>query len=87
MRTIYIDSEYKCHPSNDGTMTAVETSFFDGKCHTFIEGYCYDDSKDYTPIYPWKPYNELYAAQREHERQLLADAEKALAILLGGDGT
>ena len=24
---IYIDSEFKCHSFNDGTMTAVETGF------------------------------------------------------------
>lgn len=39
MKTIYIDSDFKCHTINDGTMTAVETNFFDGKCNAFIEGY------------------------------------------------
>ena len=39
MRTIYIDSDFKCHVTDDGTMTAVATEFFDGKCDTFIEGY------------------------------------------------
>ena len=38
---IYIDSDFKCHTTNDGTMTAVETDFFDGKCDAFIEGYRY----------------------------------------------
>lgn len=28
---IYIDSEYHCHVTDDGTMTAVETDFFDSK--------------------------------------------------------
>jgi len=32
MKTIYIDSDFKCHVSNDDTMRAVETDFFDGKC-------------------------------------------------------
>lgn len=68
MRTIYIDSEYKCHTINDGTMTAVETGFFDGKCDTFVEGYCYDDRNGYVTIYPWKPYSELDAAQAQYER-------------------
>ena len=85
MRTIYIDSNYRCHPVNDGTMTAVETDFFDGKCTIFIEGFCYDTSKENTPIYPWKQMNELDAAQREYERQQMADMENALAILLGGE--
>ena len=84
MRTIYIDSDFKCHITNDGTMTAVETDRFDGKCDAFVEGYCFETSNGYTRAYPWKPYNELDAAQRQYERELLADAEKALAILLGG---
>ena len=39
MRTIYIDLDYKCHPTNDGTMVAIETDYFDDKCDAFIEGY------------------------------------------------
>ena len=79
MRTIYVDSENKCHTSNDGTMTAVETDFFDGKCDSFVEGHCYEVRAHGTAIYPWKPYNELDATQREYEKQLLADYESALA--------
>lgn len=37
--TIYLDSDFVCHLENDGTMTAVETDVFDGKCAAFIEGY------------------------------------------------
>lgn len=96
MKTIYIDSDYKCHITNDGTMTAVETNFFDGKCDAFIEGYRFvpfgeswtrNDGEvfDGEMISPWKDYAELDAAQREYERQLLADAENALAIFLGGE--
>lgn len=36
---IYVDNEYKCHITDDGTMIAVETDFFDGKCDAFIEGF------------------------------------------------
>lgn len=36
---IYIDNYYKCHVADDGTMTAVETAAFDGKCDAYIEGY------------------------------------------------
>lgn len=68
MKTIYIDSEFKCHVTNDGTMTAVETDFFDGKCDTFIEGYCHEAGENGIAIYPWKPYAELAAAQTQHER-------------------
>jgi hypothetical protein len=65
--TIYIDKEFKCHVENDGTMSAVEAPFFDGKCDTFIEGYCYDTSKGYTQIYPWRSSAVLEAAQAQYE--------------------
>lgn len=81
MRTIYIDSEFKCHVSNDGTMTAVETEAFDGKCDAYIEGYCYDTSKGYLAVYPWKPYAELENAQREYEKHLLATYGEALTTV------
>jgi hypothetical protein len=95
MKTIYIDSDYKCHISDDGNMKAVETDYFDGKCDAFIEGYRFVPSgANWTRsdgvvfhgemIAPWKPYAELDDAQREYEREILADAENALAILLGG---
>ena len=90
MRTIYIDSEFKCHIADDGTMTAVETTFFDGKCNAFVEGYRfvpYGESWTRSDgavfhgemISPWKDYAELDNAQREYEKQLLAEYEKALA--------
>lgn len=79
MNKVYIDSEHKCHPTNQhGNYREVKTDFFVGKCDTFIEGHCYDDSDGYVRIYPWKPYSELDAAQREYERQMLADYESAL---------
>ena len=90
MKTIYIDSAYKCHAFDEGTMTAVETDFFDGKCDAFIEGYRFvPDGETWTRsdgavfrgemIAPWKDYAELDNAQREYERQLLAVYEAALA--------
>lgn len=79
MRTIYIDSKFKCHTVNDGTMTAVQTDSFDGMCDAFIEGYCYEPKENGVAVrYPWKPYDELDSAQREHERQLLAEYAEAL---------
>lgn len=71
MRTIYIDSKFKCHTANDGSMTAVETDFFDGKCDAFIEGYCIEGNA----TYPWKSFSELDTAQREYERQMLKEYE------------
>lgn len=77
---IYVDSENRFHTSNpDGTLREVETDFFDGKCDSFVEGYCYEEKENSVAIYPWKPYEELDAAQREYERQMLADYESALA--------
>ena len=38
---IFIDSDYKCHVSNDGTMREFEVPDFDGMCPAFIEGYRY----------------------------------------------
>lgn len=92
MRTIYIDTEFKCHVTNDGTMTAVETAFFDGKCDEYIEGYRFvpdgavwekeEDSVFYGEmIAPWKSHIELERAQMAHERQLLAEYAEALKVL------
>ena len=89
---IYIGNDYKCHVADDGTMTAVESSYFDGKCEAFVEGYRYvPEGESWTRedgvvfvgvmITPWKPYNELETAQREYERQLLADMQAALNVL------
>ena len=69
---------HHCHRIDDGTMTAVETDFFYCKCDTLVEGYCYDTSKGYAQIYPWKPWEALDNAQREYERELLAEYAKAL---------
>lgn len=85
MEKIYVDSLNHCHRTDDGTMTAVETDFFVGKCDAFVEGYACGSSNGCVHIYPWKPYSGLDAAQRAYEKERLADAEGALAILLGGD--
>lgn len=79
MRTIYLDNDFKCHTVDDGTTTAVETDFFDGKCDTFIEGYRFIPSgESWTRsdgmvfrgemVAPWKPYTGLVAAQEQYER-------------------
>lgn len=80
MRTIYIDSEFKCHVSPSSGYTSVETDAFDGKCDTYIEGYRFipagqtwtrADGVVFTGemIAPWKPWAELDTAQREYERE------------------
>lgn len=37
--TIYLDSNFRCHTSDAGGLTAVETTAFDGKCSRYIQGY------------------------------------------------
>lgn len=92
MKAIYIDSDFICHTADDGTMTAVETDFFDGKCDTFIEGYRFvPDGETWTRsdgvafhgemISPWKDYAELDNAQREYEKQKLSNCLEALQEL------
>ena len=89
--TIYIDSECKCYVTDDGTMTEVETDFFDNKCQTFIEGYRFvpsgeswtrSDGTVFTGemIAPWKPYDQLAAAQAQYEADM---AELAAAYQEG----
>lgn len=78
--TIYIDSDYKCHTVAGDGLTAVETTAFDGKCSSYIEGYRYipngqmwtrEDGTVFTGemASPWKPWEELDAVQREYERE------------------
>ncbi|MGM9548966.1 MAG: hypothetical protein ACI3V5_03895 [Faecousia sp.] len=90
MKTIYLDSDFKCRIVDDGTMTAVETDVFDGKCDAYIEGYRYippgerwtrEDGTvfDGEMISPWKPWDALDRAQRAYERELLKQYEQALS--------
>ena len=97
MRTIYIDSDFKCHLINDGTMTVIETNYFDDKCDYFIEGYRFipagqswirSDNAVFNGemIAPWKDYDELDRAQQDYEKQQLEEyknivAEQDLLIL------
>lgn len=92
MKTIYLDFDFKCHVTNNSTMPAVETDFFDGKCDAFIEGYRFvPDGESWTRsdgavfpgemIVPWKDYAELDEQQRNYERAQLADMETALKKL------
>lgn len=92
MKTIYIDSDFKCYVTNDGTMRSVETDYFDGKCDTLIEGYRFvpageswtrnDGAVFYGEmICPWKDYAELDKAQREYEKQLLAEYAESLRTM------
>lgn len=90
MKTIYIDSDFKCHVSNDGTMRQVQADWFDNKCDAFIEGYRFvpngeswtrDDGVVFhgEMITPWKDFAELDAEQREYERQQLEEYKNIIA--------
>ena len=84
---VYIDSDCKCHTVDDGTMTAVEDEFFDGKCDEFIN--CYrlkpegetwvrEDGAVFSGakmITPWVDSTLLEDAQRKYERELLEEYE------------
>lgn len=89
---VYIDSEYKCHVTNDSTMTPVETNFFNDKCQAFIEGYRFipfgetwvrEDGVTFTGemISPWKNYSELDSAQRSYEKEQLTEYKESLETL------
>ena len=90
---IFIDNDFMCHTAKpDGTFKEIETEFFDDKCETFIEGYRFVPSgESWTRndgvvfhgemIAPFKPYDELAAAQHEYERNLLAEYKAELTAL------
>ena len=92
MKTIYIDEEFKCHVSNNGTMIAVKTDYFDNKCDSYIKGYRYIP-EGYTwtrsdgtvfvgeMFAPWKMFDEIDQIQRRYEQELAEVAQ----ILLGGN--
>ena len=90
MRTIYLDSDFKCHVTDDGTFASFETDFFDGKCDTFIEGYRFVPAGEVWTrpagvvftgemISPHMDYAALDKAQRAYEQQQLAQYEAALS--------
>lgn len=94
MRTIYLDSEYRCHVTNDGTMTDIETDFFDGKCDAYIEATRFVPSeKSWTredgrvfegeasfPLIDSR-VRAAYQEQYEANQTEMADMQEALALL------
>lgn len=90
MKTIYLDVDFRCHVAPGNGLTPVETADFDGKCDTYIEGYRFvpggktwvrEDGMEFSGemVAPWKPWQVLEEAQREYERQLVAEYEAALS--------
>ena len=92
MKKIYLDGDFKCRLTDHGTGKAVETSFFDGKCDAYIEGYRFVPAGESwvrgdgtvfcgEMITPWKDDAQLAAAQRAYERQLLEEYEMLINTL------
>ena len=90
--TIYIDNDYKCHLSDDGTRRAFDVPFFDGKCAEFVEGYRFVPSgetwtrKDGQTfkgemIAPRRDYSGIAAIQSAVDRTQ-AQADEEIGILL-----
>lgn len=78
---IYIDKDYKCHVSDDGTMTPIETDVFDGKPDAYIEGFRFiPKGESWTRedgvvlrgemIAPWQDMRILEAYQNQYEVNL-----------------
>lgn len=76
--TIYLNSEYRCYLTNDGTRRPVETDAFNGKCAAYIEGYRFvptgeswtrPDGVVFTGemIAPAEDYSRLEKAQLQYE--------------------
>ena len=93
LKKIYLDTAFRCYVSPGDGLTPVETADFDGKCDTYIEGYRFvpdgktwvrEDGVEFAGemVAPWKPWQELDAAQREYEREQYQDLTTQNAELL-----
>ena len=98
MKTIYLESNFRCHATPGEGRVEIETDFFDGKCDAYIEGYrlvpegsvwTRSDGKVFRGlmIAPWKDYAILQAYQEQYEAMSL-DAEthekaKAYDVMTG----
>lgn len=80
---IYIDSDYKCHITNDGTMREIEDRSFDGMCDELVEAYRYipvgeswTDSNGEVyhgcMVAPWTDISDALGAQHAYELEQIA---------------
>lgn len=87
---IYLDNDYKCHIDDDGSMQAVETTAFDGKCKTYIEGFRFIPNGQHwvndegetiygETCFPFKNYEMLKTAQEAYD-----EANSLLNIITEG---
>ena len=94
MKIIYLDSDFRCHLFLENPYLTIETSYFDGKCQTYIEGYRFVPA-NYTwtrsdgsvfageMVSPAVEYSILETAQKQYEENLtlMSDMQNALDIL------
>lgn len=82
MKTVYIDSDFKCYSTPGDGLVAVDTSFFDDKCDAVMEGYRFVPAgQTWTRpdgaifrgemIAPWKDYRILQAYQEQYESTIV----------------
>lgn len=80
--TVYIDELGHCHAENADGRQAVEDEFFGGRAPEAIEGYmCTLGVNGERMISPWQPWEQLDAAQRAYEQNLLTQYEAALSAI------
>ena len=92
--TIYLDADFRCHVTDTGGLSPVETTAFDGKCARYIQGYRFvpagqiwtrEDGVVFSGemIAPAEDSRILEAAQAAYEEAMAtnADALAALEVL------
>lgn len=98
--TVYIDVDFRCHITDTGGLTPVETTAFDGKCARYIQGYRFvpageswtrEDGQVFTGemIAPVEDIRILEAAQGAYEEAMAkaADMQAALDAIYSGEVT
>lgn len=91
---IYLDADYMCHTTNNGSMREFDLPFFDGKCAAVIEGYRYVPAGETWTrsdgvvfegemIAPFEDSRVLEAYQKQYEADAAEreDMQAALALL------
>ena len=88
MKTIFLDSEYMCHLTNDGTRMEVQTEVLDHLCDNAIELMRYiPEGKTWVHPKGFTVYGEFVQATDSakidaYQRQAyIEDMENALALL------
>lgn len=70
---IYLDSDFICHLTDDGTMRAIETDLFDGKADAYIQGYRYVPEGDIWTRADGVQFKGLMIAPAKNYDRILTD--------------